>query len=109
MVHAGPTLCPFRLATGRPCPTCGMTRSWSAATRLDVRESLAWHPLGIPTVVGAVIFATGFAPAGVDDSAARRWAFAAAAMWIAIFAVRLVRPPARLAGRGPDARAARTA
>lgn len=95
IVHAGPTVCPFRLVTGRPCPTCGMTRSWSAATRLDVRESLAWHPLGIPTVLGALLVASGLSMSTVDDRAARRLAAASAGLWLAVWLVRFVRPPAR--------------
>jgi hypothetical protein len=42
----GPVLCPFRLATGLPCPFCGMTRSLVALGqgRLDASFDLA--PLG---------------------------------------------------------------
>jgi hypothetical protein len=43
-----------RLATGRPCPTCGLTRSWQAATHGRWRESADWHPLGPLTVAGAM-------------------------------------------------------
>jgi hypothetical protein len=96
LVHAGPTVCPFRLVTGRPCPACGITRSWSAATRLDVRDSLAWHPLGIPTVLGALAVAAGLAPTSLDEPVARRWAVAGAAVWLAVWVARLARPPARL-------------
>jgi hypothetical protein len=96
LVHAGPTACPFRLVTGRPCPACGITRSWSAATRLDVRDSLAWHPLGIPTVVGALAVAAGLAPTSLDEPVARRWAVAGAVVWLAVWVARLARPPARL-------------
>jgi hypothetical protein len=92
-VDAG--VCLFRRLTGRPCPTCGLTRSWSAATRLDVRESTAWHPLGIPALVGAVVLAT-TPPASLERPETRRWAAAAAAIWLAVWAVRFVRPPGRL-------------
>ena len=99
LVHGGPTVCPFRLATGRPCPACGITRSWSAATRLDVRESVAWHPLGIPTVLGALAVGAGMVPTTVDQPTARRWAAAGTAVWLVVWAVRFVWPPSRLRGR----------
>jgi hypothetical protein len=76
-----------------------MTRSWSAATRLDVRESLAWHPLGIPTVLGALVLASGAVPDSLDEPVARRWAGVAAVALLAIWAIRVVRPPERLRGR----------
>ena len=90
-------VCPFRLVTGRPCPACGLTRSWSAATRLEVRESAAWHPLGIPALLGALAVSSGVvAPPSLEGPAARRWAAAAGAVWLGTWAVRFVRPPARL-------------
>lgn len=58
VLRSGPTLCPFRLATGRPCPTCGMTRSWNAFAHLRLRESFALHPLGPLTFLGAAWVAT---------------------------------------------------
>ncbi len=90
-------VCPFRLVTGRPCPACGLTRSWSAATRLEVRESAAWHPLGIPLLLGALAVSSGIvAPRTLEGPAARRWAAAAGAVWLGTWAVRFARPPARL-------------
>ena len=62
-----PTLCPVRLATGRPCPTCGLTRSWQAASHGRWQEAAAWHPLGPLTVAGAIWLV-------VDDSAEARLA-----------------------------------
>ncbi len=56
-VTSGPTLCPFRLATGLPCPSCGMTRSWSALGHGDLTSSLAFHPLGWAFFAMALWFA----------------------------------------------------
>jgi hypothetical protein len=42
----GPVLCPFRLATGLPCPFCGLTRSMLAAGGGDWETSLQLSPLG---------------------------------------------------------------
>ena len=97
LLAADAVICPFRLVTGRPCPACGLTRSWSAATHLDVRESAAWHPLGIPLLVGALAVSSGvFAAPSLESPATRRWMAAAAAIWLATWAVRFVRPPDRL-------------
>ncbi len=49
-----PTLCPFRLLTGLPCPGCGMTRSLVALTHGDVLGALFFHPLG-PIVALALV------------------------------------------------------
>ena len=54
MARQGPTLCPFRRATGLPCPACGLTRSWNAAARLKVRDSLRFHPLGLPALAAVL-------------------------------------------------------
>ena len=96
LLDADPPVCVFRQVTGRPCPACGMTRSWSAATRLDVAESAAWHPLGIPALLGALVVASGAVSPSLDDARTRRWAAAGAAAWVAVWLVRFVRPPARL-------------
>jgi hypothetical protein len=50
----GPILCPFRRVTGLPCPTCGLSRSWSALLHGRIQESVAFHPLGPLTLLAAV-------------------------------------------------------
>ena len=97
LTDAGPTICLFRRVTGRPCPTCGMTRSWSAATRLDVRESVGWHPLGLPTLLGALLVAGGVVRPSLDGPLGRRWAALGTAAWVAVWLGRFVRPPRRFA------------
>ena len=38
-------VCPFRCATGRPCPFCGLSRALSEATHCHWHEAYAFHPL----------------------------------------------------------------
>jgi Protein of unknown function (DUF2752) len=97
LTDAGPTICLFRRVTGRPCPTCGMTRSWSAATRLDLRESIGWHPLGLPTLLGALLVAGGVVRPSLDEPEGRRWAAVGTAVWVAVALRRFARPPRRFA------------
>ena len=59
----GPTLCPFRLATGLPCPFCGTTRSLMALGRGDLEASLGYSPLGLLLSVAAVAFFVALATA----------------------------------------------
>ena len=41
-----PVMCPFRLATGLPCPFCGMTRSLFAVGDGRLGDAFALAPLG---------------------------------------------------------------
>jgi len=44
----------FRNVTGRPCPGCGLTRSWVALARGDIAASFRFHRLGWLTMLYAV-------------------------------------------------------
>ncbi len=37
--------CLIRSLTGVPCPSCGMSRAWLAAFRLDFAQAFRMHPL----------------------------------------------------------------
>ena len=56
-VTAGPSVCPFKLLTGLPCPGCGMTRSVVTLLHGDLGASLYYHPLGFVLVALAVTLA----------------------------------------------------
>lgn len=43
--------CPFRLIFGIPCPGCGMSRALLALVHGDLKASLSFHPLLIPTAL----------------------------------------------------------
>lgn len=50
------TLCPFRLATGLPCPFCGLTHSLFALGQGDVDGSVRFSPIGpLAAVLAAVL------------------------------------------------------
>lgn len=51
----GPTLCPFRLLTGLPCPVCGLTRSWVATAHGDLVAGLQFNPFGPVTMAVALL------------------------------------------------------
>lgn len=40
-----PTICPFALITGIPCPGCGLTRAVVALGHGDLGTAIAFHPL----------------------------------------------------------------
>jgi hypothetical protein len=44
--QTGPVLCPFRLATGLPCPGCGLTRSFCACAHGHWNDAIAAHLFG---------------------------------------------------------------
>ncbi len=49
------TTCPFKLATGIPCPGCGMGRATVALSRGDIGTSLHYNLLCIPFTLGILI------------------------------------------------------
>jgi hypothetical protein len=54
-----PTLCPFRLALGLPCPFCGLTHSLLAIGEGDIGQALSLHPLAllVPLTAGWLLVA----------------------------------------------------
>lgn len=93
LLRRGPTVCVFRRVTGRPCPSCGMTRSWSAAAHLQLRRSFAFHPFGPLTFAAALLVAT-----GRDRGRDLLWlqsppiVVGLGSLWMAAWLRRLVRP-----------------
>ena len=85
---SGPVLCPFRRATGLPCPACGLSRSWTAALTGHLAASVRFHPLGLPALALAGAYA-----ARLDERAGGRVARSAwpalAAGWLAVWVARL--------------------
>jgi hypothetical protein len=69
-------LCPFRAATGYPCPGCGMTRAFCALTQGQWRRAIAFNALSpllylALLVVLAQAAATVFNFQGVSERLAR--------------------------------------
>ena len=87
-----PVLCPFRLVTGIPCPTCGLTRSWVAFMHGHLRESVAYNPFGPLTVIVAVVLVLGIHkrfPAVSRRLQSRPVVGALVCVWVAVWLVRL--------------------
>jgi hypothetical protein len=61
----GPVVCPFRLATGLPCPGCGLTRAWVFLAHGRVGDAVSANPFGLITMPVAVAFVLGFVVAWV--------------------------------------------
>jgi hypothetical protein len=87
---SGPVLCGFRRLTGRPCPACGMTRSWHALSRGELREATVLHPFG-PIAFAIASAAVVLPPSQLDALAARtrRWWLPLALAWVALWLYRL--------------------
>jgi hypothetical protein len=62
VVRGGPVICPFRAVTGRPCPSCGMTRSWSAMGHGRLRDAGGKHLFGPITFAAALAIVAGGEP-----------------------------------------------
>lgn len=71
-VERAPTLCLFRMVTGQPCPSCGMTRATCALVHGEWAKAMRYHPLVVP--FWAAIVAMGWTYFVLPDSAgAERW------------------------------------
>ena len=77
--------CLFRRITGLPCATCGMSRAWICALRLDFAQAFFWHPLfwAVPLLALLLIF----------FGARRRWVLwtliASAILFLAVYLIRM--------------------
>ena len=91
ILRGSPVICPFRRVTGLPCPACGLTRSWQAAAHLRVTESLADHPLGAATLLGAVAIALDGGDGTTRLTERRDVQLLAAALWMVTWGWRLAR------------------
>lgn len=89
-------LCPIGRLTGRPCPTCGLTRSVVLAAHGDIRGALKFHAFGPATILALCAGALGLLrprlPERAEDTGsderpsghARRFAaFVVSAVWLA--------------------------
>ena len=96
----GLVLCPFRAATGIPCPGCGLTRAFCAMGKGDVSRAFGFHALG-PTlfvVAGLLWLRSAAVLAGFGDVVTRadralvRWKALqiGGVLLIAVWIVRLV-------------------
>ncbi len=74
-----PTLCPFALLSGQPCPGCGMGRSLWSCLNGEIEAAFAVHPLGPPTFFCGLVFAALWA-SSARSNAGRR-AFTATVRW----------------------------
>lgn len=95
LVRGGPLLCTFRAITGLPCPSCGMTRSWSAMGHGRLREATGYHLLGpatFATAIGLVAIGDERAAAAVSAGTGNRTVMALATSAFAVaWAWRLAR------------------
>ena len=96
-VEDGPVVCPFRLATGMPCPGCGLARSWSALAHGAPADAFARHPFGpllFVLAVGALLavahsLRSRSRPVDLASIAGSRPALALVAIWSAWWATGL--------------------
>ena len=52
----GPVVCPFRLATGLPCPGCGLTRAFVATAHGRFMDAFAYNLFGPLLFAGFVAY-----------------------------------------------------
>lgn len=80
-----PTLCLHKLATGRPCAGCGMTRAFVAIAHGDLDAALSFNPLfpHVVPIVGTLWWQA--ARAGAGSRPAQGWVRAAWWLIAALF------------------------
>ena len=91
VLRGSPVICPFRRATGLPCPACGLTRSWQAAAHLRLGDSVGDHPLGAVTLLSAVAIALDKGDGTPRLAQRRDVQLSAGALWLATWLWRLSR------------------
>jgi Protein of unknown function (DUF2752) len=101
--------CAFLRATGRLCPACGMTTSFAWLTRGQIKRSWQANPAGclyallaVPVVLWLVMSAVANQPFGFKtvSSPLAGVVFAAVALGIASWLIRLIVSPGVLVGPG---------
>lgn len=73
--YQGYLLCPVAFLTGYPCPSCGMTRAFSAILSGNFRAAFTYHPLGPVVALGAATYVVAAAVRhvrGRNQASARR-------------------------------------
>ena len=91
-LSAGPTLCPFRIVTGLPCPACGTTRAVGALLSGDLESAWSLNPMGLLAVaVGATYLlrpeAGARLNAGYQAALARGWRWQMVAAGLGAYAL----------------------
>ncbi len=84
--------CLIKKVAGIPCLTCGMSRAWLCAFRLDLAGAFTYHPMfwSIPVLAGLWIFI---------DRIPKRWTTGLAiALALGYFVCYIMRITAHLAG-----------
>ena len=51
-----PTVCLFHMLTGRPCPGCGLTRSFVYFAHGKWSQAVAYHPLGPALFIACALY-----------------------------------------------------
>ncbi len=74
--------CAIQAMMGIPCPSCGMTTSWSRLMRADISGSLNANPAGTTAALIAVVLGAGLFSSGWNG----RWSrlVAAPRFWLAV-------------------------
>ncbi len=87
-VDQGPVVCPFRHATGLPCPGCGLIRSWVYLMHGQWHDGVVANPFGVVAVlfVGLVAGVTGLAVVRRRPVPALRQVFRGRVFWAVVSA-----------------------